>query len=222
MHTKKKDKGMFKGTTQADVKSNISKLKKKQEARKERGEKADPKVSKKLRQDEFDIRAKHNFGKVNEETAWGEKNPFYSGKSKKTEAENFNGRNGNGYQPLPRKGNANPPPKDPSGIHDKEKEGSSKQVLMDEGATRKHFRQTAETLKHVENVEKRRELAKSHADAFKKMNPRFSHEKFYAACGLNDMKEGAEPRRMGTPEHMAKKEVMPKTPKDTSKPMGKK
>jgi hypothetical protein len=34
-------------------------------------------------------------------------------------------------------------------------------------------------------MEKRKMLAKSHADEFKKQNPRFSHQKFYAASGIN-------------------------------------
>ena len=63
---------------------------------------------------------------------------------------------------------------------------SGKEVLMDEGASRKHFRATAETLKHVPDMEKRKMLAKSHADEFKKMNPRFSHEKFFKACGIDE------------------------------------
>ena len=110
-------------------------------------------------------------------------------------------------------------------------EDSSKQLLMDEGATRKHFKMIADTLKHIPDVEKRKELAKSHADAFKKMNPRFNHSKFFKACDLDECDNGsmsplststphfesAEPRKMGNPEHMAKKEVNPKTPKNTSK-----
>ena len=110
---------------------------------------------------------------------------------------------------------------------------SGKEVLMDEGASRKHFRMVADTLKNVEDKKKRKELAQSHADAFKKMNPRFSHQKFYSACGLDECDnsngmmspmststknfESVEPRKMGNPEHMAKKEVNPKTPKNTAK-----
>jgi len=182
MHTKEKDKGMFKGKPQAKIKSELSNLKDRQEAHKEKHGKADPEISKKIKQHEFALRAKHNFGKVNE-------------------AETCS-------------------------------EDGSKQLLMDEGAIRKHFRDVANTLKHVSDKEKRKELAKSHADAFKKMNPRFNHSKFYKACDLEECGdvglnsplsmstknfESTEPRKMGNPEHMAKKEVNPKTPSDTSK-----
>jgi hypothetical protein len=66
MHTKEKDKGMFKGKTQAEIKSALSGLKKKQEAHKEKHGKADKATSKKIKQHEFALRSKHSFGKVKE------------------------------------------------------------------------------------------------------------------------------------------------------------
>lgn len=89
---------------------------------------------------------------------------------------------------------------------------------MDE-ATRKNFRTTAETLKHVPDLEKRKMLAKSHADEFKKMNSRFSHEKFYNACDIKpeEMHEAKDVERgMGNAKKVVK-DVNPKTPSNTAK-----
>jgi len=57
---------------------------------------------------------------------------------------------------------------------------------IEEAMTRQHFRHTAELLKHIEDPAKRMELAKQHADMFKASNPRFNHDKFYKACGLDE------------------------------------
>lgn len=57
---------MFAGKTQAEIKSELVKLKKRQEAHKEKTGKADPKISTKIKQHDFALRAKHDFGKVNE------------------------------------------------------------------------------------------------------------------------------------------------------------
>jgi hypothetical protein len=66
MHTKEKDKGMFKGKTQSELKSKLSSLKDKQESHKEKHGKADKETSKKIKEVEFALRAKHKFGKVKE------------------------------------------------------------------------------------------------------------------------------------------------------------
>jgi LysM repeat protein len=57
---------------------------------------------------------------------------------------------------------------------------------IEEAMTRQHFRHTAELLKHIDDPVKRMELAKHHADMFKASNPRFNHDKFYKACGLDE------------------------------------
>ena len=57
---------------------------------------------------------------------------------------------------------------------------------IEEAMTRQHFRHTAELLKHIDDPVKRMELAKHHADMFKASNPRFDHDKFYKACGLDE------------------------------------
>jgi hypothetical protein len=64
--------------------------------------------------------------------------------------------------------------------------GKVDESVITEAATRKDFRQVAELLKNVENKDKRKELAKHHAEIFKKQNPRFSTEKFYAAADVVD------------------------------------
>ena len=74
-----------------------------------------------------------------------------------------------------------------------------KESIIDEsGVTRKHFRQVADLLKEIPDMKKRKELAKHHADIFKKQNPRFSHEKFYNAVGVSDgdgMNEAKKPAK---------------------------
>lgn len=59
-----------------------------------------------------------------------------------------------------------------------------------EAASRKDFRMVANLLKNIPDSVKRRELAKHHADIFKQQNPRFSHDKFYAAADA--LEEGNE------------------------------
>jgi hypothetical protein len=66
MHTKEKDKGMFKGKSQSKIKSALAKLKERQAAHKEKHGSADKDLSKKIKQHEFALRAKHSFGKVKE------------------------------------------------------------------------------------------------------------------------------------------------------------
>jgi hypothetical protein len=68
-----------------------------------------------------------------------------------------------------------------------------KNVEVDESVSRKHFQAIADTLRHIEDVEKRRELAQHHASAFKLANPRFDYEKFMKACDLEECwEEGVE------------------------------
>lgn len=56
---------------------------------------------------------------------------------------------------------------------------------IDEVMTRKHFQQVADVIKSHPDQEKRNELAKHHAEIFKKSNPRFDHGRFYKAAGAN-------------------------------------
>ena len=67
--------------------------------------------------------------------------------------------------------------------------------MLDEAATRKDFRKVAELIRDIEDKVKRLELATHHADIFKQQNPRFSHEKFYKAAGVDecDYNMGAQP-----------------------------
>lgn len=67
---------------------------------------------------------------------------------------------------------------------------AGKNVEVDEAVSRKHFQAIADTLKHIENPEKRRELAHHHASQFKLANPRFDHDKFMKACGLEECDVG--------------------------------
>ena len=55
---------------------------------------------------------------------------------------------------------------------------------INEAASRKDFRMVADLIKNIPDEAKRKELAQHHADIFKQQNPRFSHDKFYAAAGV--------------------------------------
>ena len=55
---------------------------------------------------------------------------------------------------------------------------------INEAASRKDFRMVADLIKNIPDDAKRKELAQHHADIFKQQNPRFSHDKFYAAAGV--------------------------------------
>jgi hypothetical protein len=68
--------------------------------------------------------------------------------------------------------------KDTSSLEEDEK--------MAEGVSRKHFQAIADTLKHIEDMDKRRELAQHHASAFKLANPRFDQKRFFQAAGLDE------------------------------------
>ena len=60
---------------------------------------------------------------------------------------------------------------------------------LDEAVSRKHFQQVADVIKAHPDQDKRNELAKHHAEIFKKQNPRFDHGKFCKACNA-EIKEG--------------------------------
>jgi hypothetical protein len=55
---------------------------------------------------------------------------------------------------------------------------------INEAASRRDFRMVADLIKNIPDEAKRKELAQHHADIFKQQNPRFSHDKFYAAAGV--------------------------------------
>ena len=57
---------------------------------------------------------------------------------------------------------------------------------IEEAVSRKDFRQAADTIKDIEDLEKRKEHAHHYADFFKERNPRFKREMFLAACGLEE------------------------------------
>ncbi len=66
---------------------------------------------------------------------------------------------------------------------------------INEAASRKDFRMVADLIKNIPDEAKRKELAQHHADIFKQQNPRFSHDKFYAAAGVineEEVEEGNE------------------------------
>ena len=75
MHTAKKDKGMFKGKSKEEIGSSLSKNKKR--AKKlHSSDKPEPEsLKKKIKQQEFALRAKNNFGKVSESF----ESPLYEG-----------------------------------------------------------------------------------------------------------------------------------------------
>ena len=60
---------------------------------------------------------------------------------------------------------------------------------LDEAATRKDFRMVADLIKNIPDKEKRKELAHHHAGIFKQQNPRFKHDVFCKACGLDELDE---------------------------------
>ncbi len=72
--------------------------------------------------------------------------------------------------------------------HTNEEEINMSEEILDE-ATRKHFRAAAETIKAIEDPEKRKEHASIHADIYAKQNPRFDRSKFMKAAGVNEDEE---------------------------------
>jgi hypothetical protein len=64
---------------------------------------------------------------------------------------------------------------------------------LEEAATRKDFRQVADTIKDIEDPEKRKEHAMHYADFFKQQNSRFKREMFLAACHVDLAECGAMP-----------------------------
>lgn len=66
MHTAKKDKGMFKGKSKGEIGSALSKNKKTAENDRKKGKAEPESLKKKIKQEEFALRAKNNFGKVSE------------------------------------------------------------------------------------------------------------------------------------------------------------
>jgi hypothetical protein len=54
---------------------------------------------------------------------------------------------------------------------------------VDESVSRKHFIETANTIRAIEDPKERQRFADTHAEIFSKQNPRFDHARFHAACG---------------------------------------
>jgi hypothetical protein len=65
--------------------------------------------------------------------------------------------------------------------------------MIDEAATRKDFRMVADLIKNIPDKEKRKELAHHHAGIFKQQNPRFKHDVFCKACGVDECGSMAAP-----------------------------
>jgi hypothetical protein len=51
--------------------------------------------------------------------------------------------------------------------------------------TKKHFRQIANAVRMIRDMETRREIAAMHAEMCARENPRFETAKFYAACNVS-------------------------------------
>ena len=67
MKTPESKKGMFKGKTKAELRSQLADLKKRSERLHKNDEKEPASLKTKIKELEFALRAKNNFGKVNEE-----------------------------------------------------------------------------------------------------------------------------------------------------------
>jgi hypothetical protein len=65
---------------------------------------------------------------------------------------------------------------------------------LDEAVSRKDFRMVADLLKNIPDKEKRKELAHHHASIFKQQNPRFKHDVFFKAAGLDECDWNMEPK----------------------------
>ena len=65
-------------------------------------------------------------------------------------------------------------------------ESACKCGTLEEAATRKDFRQVADLIKQIPDADKRKELAHHHSDIFKQQNPRFKHDVFCKACGVDE------------------------------------
>jgi hypothetical protein len=65
----------------------------------------------------------------------------------------------------------------------------SETTEVHEALTRKHFKLAADSVKSIEDKQKRKELAQHHADIFTKSNPRFDRKKFMQAAGVEEHEE---------------------------------
>jgi len=103
----------------------------------------------------------------------------------KAQSMPYNGPDGaaDAYNGMEFESSPNGPHGKPGWLIDAQKRAEGE---IDEAVTRQHFQHTAELLKHIEDIDKRMELAKHHAAIFKTANPRFDHNKFMKACGLDE------------------------------------
>jgi hypothetical protein len=62
----------------------------------------------------------------------------------------------------------------------------NQQTLTEGRLTRKHFKLAADSVKAIEDKEKRKEMAKHHAAIFSKSNPRFDRQRFMQAAGVDE------------------------------------
>ena len=85
---------------------------------------------------------------------------------------------------------ANGPHGKPGWLIDAQKDAEGE---IDEASfSKQHFQHTADLLKnHISDPQARMKAAKQEADKFKLVNPRFSHDKFYKACGVDEGIVGA-------------------------------
>lgn len=98
-------------------------------------------------------------------------------------ADAYDGMFGTGIPGMDMEETQNGPHGKPGWLIDAQKKAEGE---IDETMTRQHFQHTADLLKHIEDPVKRQELAQHHAGIFKASNPRFDHNKFFKACGLDE------------------------------------
>lgn len=70
-------------------------------------------------------------------------------------------------------------------------EKRSEESRIEEALTRKHFKMAADSLKSIEDKQKRKEMAAHHAEIFSKSNPRFDRAKFMQAADVEDDAESS-------------------------------
>lgn len=68
----------------------------------------------------------------------------------------------------------------------KESQPSTGNALNEAALTRKHFKVAADAVKAIEDKEKRKEIAKHHAEIFSKSNPRFDRKRFMQAANVDE------------------------------------
>jgi hypothetical protein len=73
----------------------------------------------------------------------------------------------------------------------------NEQTLAEGKMTRKHFQLAADSIKHIEDKAKRKEMASHHAEIFAKSNPRFDRQRFMQAAGVEDAGSLSDDEKFG-------------------------